>query len=82
MNTTTAAVATGSITLLGRWSSGKSLDAKIVIGTVAYAAGLSLLGDNALTQRLSLMVLIVACFMYLPTVAAKVGLIKQAPQWR
>ena len=71
MNAATSAVATGVIIAAGRWSDNKSktsVDVRLAIAITIYAIILSLLEDaNAdFAGKVGLLVLISACFVYLP----------------
>lgn len=78
MNTTTSVVATGAVVVAGRFAEGKPVDIKIAIGAAAFALGLSLIAgaNEQLASRFGTLVLVVAMFTYVPTIAKKTGLIK------
>lgn len=76
MNTTTSAVATGLIVTAGRWVDKKPIDVKIAVGVTFYAILMSVLEDAnaAFAGQFALLVLVAACFKYLPKVVkATVG---------
>jgi hypothetical protein len=68
---------TGSIVVVGRWVQDKPVNARIVIGIVASALFLSLLGqaDAKLAGQFGALVLITAVFAYAPDILKKTGLI-------
>lgn len=81
MNTTTSVVATASIVTVGRMSAGKPMDVKIVVGAGFLTLGLVVLPDE-LAAKFAFMILIVASFTYVPSIANKAGLTKlPAPKW-
>lgn len=81
VNTTDLAAATAIVVIAGRFAEDKKLDSKVVVGGIGLALGLALMGmaNEKLAQQFAALVLIVALFMYVPTIAKKTGLIKSAP---
>lgn len=78
MNTTTSTVAAGAIVIAGRWSQDKGFDLKVAIGTAGVALILSLMAqaNEKLAQQFGLLILLAACFAYLPGLVSKLGLNK------
>jgi len=78
MNTTSAVVGIGVLTVAGRWSQGKPLDIRIAIGIGALALFLAALNEGypELTSRFTILILLGALFTYGPAIFKKAGLIK------
>lgn len=74
----TMAFATGALTVMGRWSQGKKVEPRVVIGLIGLLIFLSLLGeaDQRLSMAFAAMVLVSALFMYGPDIFRKFGLIQ------
>lgn len=63
MNTTTWAVGTSAVVVAGRWSDGKPLDIKLVVGLGVYATSMALLSnvDADLAAKFAGIVFFAAC---------------------
>lgn len=66
MDATTSAVLTGTVVTVGRWSQGKGLEAKVVIGAGVFAIGLSAIasGQPEFAGKLGALVLVGALLTY------------------
>lgn len=66
MDATTAAVLTGTVVTVGRWSQGKGLEAKVVIGAGVFAIGLSAIAGSqpAFAGQFGALVLVGALLTY------------------
>jgi hypothetical protein len=75
---TNAAVLTGTIVTLGRWSEGESLSIKIVIGVAFLAVGLAAMNEAnpALTSSFGLLILTAAALRYAVPIINKTGITK------
>lgn len=75
MNTTTSVVATGVIVLTGRWSDDKKLDVKVMVGGAVFAFALAVIGqtNQKLAEQFGALILVSAAFLYIPTIASKLG---------
>lgn len=73
MNTTNAAVGTGAIVVLGRWSEGQGISVRIVVGVVFLAFGLAVLPDR-LAVPFAWLVLMAVSFRYVPNIITKTGI--------
>lgn len=73
----TTVVATAVVVYAGRTAQEKPIDIRIAVGAGAFAIGLTLLSnaDEKLARQFGWMVLLAACFMYLPDIFKKTGLI-------
>lgn len=81
MNTTSAVVATGVIVTIGQWSDDKHLSVRVVVGAGALALALAAMPD-VLAERFAALFLVVAAFLYIPSIAYKAGLTKvKPPKW-
>lgn len=69
-------VATAVIVVAGKWVKDEELDVKTVVGGGFLALGLSLLSmaNEDLASKFALLVLVVACFKYIPRIANAAGL--------
>lgn len=77
MDAASAAVTTGVIVTIGRWSQGKGLEANVVIGGGVYAIMLGVLWNNSagLASRIAELVLVSALLIYMVPIANKLGLL-------
>lgn len=78
MDTTTSAVAAGLIVVAGRWSQGKGLDAKALLGAGFLAIGLTILAsiNEPLARGFALLVLVSVLLTYGISIFKKAGLSK------
>lgn len=78
MNTTSTVVLTGVVVTAGRWSQGKGLTMRIVVGGTFLAIALAAMAEaNAdLASKFGLLVLAVAVLTYGVDIAKKTGLTK------
>ena len=78
MNTSTAVVTTGVIAAAGRWAGNEPLDIKFAIGIGAFAVIMSVFSafNDELAGLFGILVLLLACFKYLPVILPKLGLSK------
>lgn len=78
IGTGTTVLATAGITALGLWSVDKKISMKFVVGSGVYAAGLAIVGEAnpEFAAKLGLLVFITALLVYAPSVAVKLGLVK------
>jgi len=76
-NLVTSMVATGTIVYAGRVAQEKPIDVRIAIGAAAAAIGLTLMSNanEKLAQQFSWLILLGACFIYLPSVFRKTGIL-------
>lgn len=76
MNTTTSTVTAGVVVAAGRWAQNKPLTINIAIGTAGVALILALVAeaDVKLAQGFGLLVLLGACFTYLPDLVTSLNL--------
>jgi hypothetical protein len=75
MSPTNAAVLTGVVVTVGRWSEGKPLSAKVVVGAAFLAIFLSVMPED-LGQGFAVLILLGAVLKYSVTIAQKAGLTK------
>lgn len=73
MNTTNAAVGTGAIVVLGRWSEGDGVEMRIVVGVVFLAVALAILPER-LAMPFAWLILAAATFRYVPGIVGKTGI--------
>lgn len=78
MNATSAAVLTGLIVVAGNWSQGKPMTMRIAIGIVAMTLFLTILNESVpeVANKLAVLVVVSAVFLYGMPIAKKAGLIK------
>lgn len=78
MTTTTSVVATATLVVAGRLAQSKPVDVKIAVGAGALAVSLSVLNSasSELASRFALLILVIAAYLYVPSIAKKTGLIK------
>lgn len=76
MDTTTSVFLTGVIVTVGRWSQGKGLTIRVVVGAVVLALFLSVLGnvDDKLGRGMALLVLLTAVLTYAIPITKKLAL--------
>lgn len=76
MNTTTSALLTVGLVAGGKWANDKPLDFRLIIGTTGMVLGLAILSETApeIAEKLGALVLITACFLYLPAIVKKTGI--------
>lgn len=74
MNTTNAAVGVGALVVVGRWSEGKGMDVKVVVGVIGLAVLLALLPDQ-IAGPFAALIIVAALFRYVPAIvgATKLG---------
>lgn len=72
---------TGVIVTAGTFANGKGIEPRTIVGGAFLGVGLLTLSqiDNQLAQRIGFLVLLTAAFLYVPTIAFKLGLIKTKP---
>lgn len=78
MNTTSLAVLTGTIVVLGKWSTAENTDyVRLAIGTTVYVIGLTALSNSneQLGQLFAATVLFGALLKYAVPISKKAGLI-------
>lgn len=73
MNTTTAAVGTGALVVVGRWSEGDTISVRVVVGVVFLAVFLSIMPPKIATQFGYLIMFVVAA-RYLPGIVGRSGI--------
>lgn len=78
MNTTSSVVLAGLVVTAGRWSQGKELTMRVVVGGTFLAIALAAMGEaNAdLASKFGLLVLTAAVLTYGVPIAKKTGLAK------
>lgn len=76
MNTTNSVVGAGIVVTAGRWSEGKGIDLRVVIGVTVLALGLSFVSgaNEKLAQSFGTLILVAALMRYTIPIAAGVGL--------
>lgn len=81
MDASTSAVLTGTVVTVGRWSQGKGLEAKVVIGAGVLAIGLSALASsNAdFAGKFGTLILVGALFTYAVPIAKALGTSNTTP---
>lgn len=72
MNTTNAAVGTGAIVILGRWSEGDNVDIRIIIGVLIIAFVLAVLPEE-ISEPLAWLILIAVLFRYAENILKNAG---------
>lgn len=82
MDTNTEIVLTGVIVATGRWAENKSLNMGIVVGGGVAAIMLTLVAqaNQSLADKMGLMILLAACFIYLPSIVNSLGFIGASDQ--
>jgi hypothetical protein len=80
MDATTAGVTTMAVVTVGRWSQGKGLEAKVVIGAGFYAVFLSVIENSQpkFAGQVAALVLVTALLIYMVPIAKSLGLIQKA----
>lgn len=75
MDATTSAVATGVVVTVGRWTEGKGLEAKVVIGAGFYAIVLSVIADSQpdFAGKIAVLVLVTALLIYMIPIGKALG---------
>lgn len=73
MNTTNAAVGTGAIVVLGRWSEGQGISIRVVVGVLFLAFGLAVLPER-LAVPFAWLILVAVSFRYAPGLISKTGI--------
>lgn len=75
MDATTSAVATGVIVTVGRWTQGKGLEAKVVIGAGFYAITLSVIASSQpdFAGKVAALVLVTALLIYMVPISKALG---------
>lgn len=78
IGTGTTVLATAGITALGLWSVDKKVTMKFVVGSGIYAVGLAIAGEAnpEFAAKLGLLVFVTSLLIYAPSVAQKLGLVK------
>lgn len=78
MDTTTAAVATGVVVAIGRWSQKKKFDSKVIVGTAVVALFLAILGSSneKLASQFAVLILVAAVLTYGVDIGKSLGGIK------
>jgi hypothetical protein len=76
--TTDAAMLTGTVVIVGRWTEGNKLDIKIIIGSVIMAIGLAVVSQiNAgLGTAFGVLILVTALLRYIEPIFKKMGFAK------
>lgn len=89
MNTTNAAVLTGTLVTLGEWSADRPLSPKYIVGGAFLALSLGALDTLSpeLAQRFATLIVVVVLFRYGPAIFHKFGLINDktyadAKEWK
>lgn len=73
MNTTNAAVGTGAIVVLGRWSEGQGISIRVVVGVLFLAFGLAVLPER-LAVPFAWLILVAVSFRYAPGIITRTGI--------
>lgn len=78
MNTATSVVLTGAIVAAGQWSKSKQITMKMIVGVGVLALFLAVIAeaDAPLAEKLGLLVVVGAVFIYGPDVVKSLGLVK------
>ncbi len=81
MDNTTAAVTTVIVVTAGRWSQGKGMEAKVVVGGGVYMIMLSVIdsGQPKLAGQIATLVLVTSLLMYAVPLFEKMGYSSAAP---
>ncbi len=76
MDTTTSVFLTGVVVTIGRWSEGKTLTIRIVVGAAVLAIFLSVLSnaDEKLARGMAVLVLVTALLTYVLPITKKLAL--------
>ena len=72
MNTTSSTMLSGALVVAGRWSEGKSVSPRVVVGVVVLVVILSAMPDE-IAKPFAMLILIAALFRYGLPLAQKVG---------
>jgi len=78
MNPTNAAVLTAVVVTTGRWSEGKTLDSRVVVGGVFLVVGFSVMGEISpeLASSFAVLTLVAAALRYTLPIVKKSGFTK------
>lgn len=78
MTVTTSVAATAALVVAGRFAQSKPVDIKIAVGAGALAISLSVINSASpeLASRFALLILVIATYLYVPSIAKKTGLIR------
>lgn len=76
MNPANAAILTGVIVTLGRWSEGKKIDIRVVVGVTLLALFLSIMSQtqNKMATGFSLLIVIAALLKYTIPISKRLGI--------
>jgi hypothetical protein len=72
VNTTSSTMLTGALVVAGRWTEGKPVDAKVVVGVVVLVVALAAMPEE-LSKPFALLILLAATFRYGLPLAQKVS---------